>query len=132
MEKSTYSVFMKELPERARSVYRFPHKVPESCIESAEFIIQSINNDVATPVWKGGGKALKPHVIATFGGNVKINVSTSDLLSHNIKGLSDYEFDGQLPELGQGLILLRKDTATCPKGYYNSTWAQSSPKKAAK
>lgn len=86
-------------------------QVPESCIESAEFIIQCIANKSYLG-WKEG-KTRKPHVMAEFGFNKKFNITTQANFHEDPScvGLRSYSFGSWVPDIGQGLILLNKKSA---------------------
>ena len=79
-------------------------KVPKSCIESAEYIIQCYANGKLLD-WKAGDSR-EPHVYAHFG-NKSINISDTANFHLSASGLKDYAFTG-LPVEGQGLICLNK------------------------
>jgi hypothetical protein len=85
-------------------------KVPNSCIESAEYIIQCIASNRVLE-WKPG-QSREPHVYAHFGKGVVVNISnTPDFHNKVPRGLTDFPFDslrGGLPGLGEGLICLNR------------------------
>jgi hypothetical protein len=93
-------------------------KVPNSCIESAEYIIQCIASNTVLD-WEPG-QSRKPHVFAHFGNGVTFNISnTTNFHNKAPKGLADFPFEclrGGLPGLGEGLICLNK---TGKDLYYN-------------
>ena len=74
--------------------------VPESCIDSAEFIIRRIATKGSRLTRTNTG----PNMMAKFG-NMEFNASTEDFV--NRRGPQDYPFAG-LPDIGQGIILLNK------------------------
>lgn len=80
--------------------------VPRSCIESAEYIIQSIAEGRRLE-WRSG-ETREPHVIAHFK-DVTIDITaTPDFhRSRDVAGVEDYRF-AALPEIGQGLICVNK------------------------
>ena len=84
--------------------------VPNSCIESAEYIIQSISNVNLLP-WKRG-QSQSPNVIATFGDR-EINISETENFHRNTRGITSYKFDS-LPNIGQGIICLNKTVEDLP------------------
>lgn len=92
--------------------------IPRSCIEGAEYIIQSIaQNNMALP-WLEGQENL-PHVIAEFGKGMTINITTENNFYENGKclGLSSYNFDNIALGLGHGIILVNNHTTDV--GNYN-------------
>lgn len=80
-------------------------KVPKSCIESAEYIIQCYANGKLLD-WKAG-ESRSPHVYGYFG-NKTINISDTADFHLSAAGLKDYDFKDSLPNEGQGLICLNK------------------------
>ena len=78
--------------------------VPRSCIESAEYIIQSIYATKRLP-WSKAGEAREPSVNAHFGGGKSIDISKTPDFHKSALGLKDYPFTA-LPGIGQGLICL--------------------------
>lgn len=82
--------------------------VPRSCIESAEYIIQSISANKLLP-WTKAGEARTPHVFARFGDSKSINISDTAEFQNQAVGLKDYGFTS-LPAIGQGLICLNNTT----------------------
>jgi len=88
-------------------------KVPNSCIESAEYVIQCIAQDKMLP-WTHGDSR-KPHVLAHFGNGLFCNISDADVIAwafSNASTLVDYPFGthgfSHLPKVGRGLMLLHK------------------------
>jgi hypothetical protein len=77
--------------------------VPESCIDSAEYIIRQI----ATKGARLSRGKVGPDMAADFA-NLSFNASTDDFLSLKKKP-QDYPF-ADLPDVGQGIILLNKTT----------------------
>jgi hypothetical protein len=76
-------------------------EVPESCIDSAEFIIRRIATEGARLSRNNTG----PDMIATFA-NFTCNASTVDLMKlPNLP--QNYDFKN-LPDVGQGIILLSR------------------------
>jgi hypothetical protein len=84
---------------------RGKRKVPASCIESAEYIIQCYSSGKFIE-W-AAGESRKPHVYATFG-NKRINISETENFHLLANGLTSYDFKGKLPGEGYGLICLNK------------------------
>ena len=82
--------------------------VPESCIESAEYIIQCIANGT-TYSWVANQPPRNPHVIAHLGNGKTINISTQRDLLEAAELSCSYNFNG-LPKLGQGLICVNRTT----------------------
>lgn len=82
--------------------------IPQSCIEGAEYIIQSIKLGDYALSW-AEGTTRKPHVLAVFGGNVQFNISNDPDIQNDSRcsTLTDYSF-GSGPDIGQGIILLNK------------------------
>lgn len=81
---------------------------PRSCIESAEYLIQCIAAGKKL-AWAGANKTITPHVIAEFGDGVTIDISAEVNFSDTARPqLKDYEFPDGLPQIGQGLICLRR------------------------
>lgn len=92
--------------------------IPRSCIEGAEYIIQSIvTNDNKRP-WTNNVSS-KPYVYANFGGGVKVNISYRVNFHDKMHGFGSYNFDdlGRRLELGEGIILL--NTKPTDSGTYN-------------
>jgi len=87
----------------ARSI-RGSKKVPKSCIESAEYIIQCYANGGLLD-WAAGVDR-DPHVYATFGDR-KYNISAEENFHQKAEGTTNYKFDA-LPAEGSGLICLNK------------------------
>lgn len=74
--------------------------VPESCIQSAETIIQQI--------YHGGGRISRStHMFAHFK-NLTFDASTDDVLSYSGSALKSYQTYDWLPDYGQGIVLLNK------------------------
>jgi hypothetical protein len=90
------------------------NQIPRSCIESAEYIIQCLA--AGGLLGWAEGQERTPHVIACFGNNVTFNITTQENFHTDPRcnGLVDYAFNGQLPAIGQGLILLNKTGADQP------------------
>jgi hypothetical protein len=83
-------------------------RIPRSCIEGAEYIIQCIAvNDYARS-WRVN-QTLEPHVYAEFGGGIRINISEEANFHKNpiCVGLQNYDFATD-PVIGEGIILLNK------------------------
>ncbi len=85
-------------------------EVPESCIESAEYIIQSIING-KRHVWEEN-KTVDPHVYAIFANGVEFDISECENFHEKIdEKVGDYPFQtlrGGLPGIGQGLVCVNK------------------------
>ncbi|MDN3637373.1 hypothetical protein QWY82_01005 [Simiduia curdlanivorans] len=96
----------------ARGYIRYKHQIPASCIESAEYIIQSIHGGVC-PEWKPG-QTRAPNVYATFGNGKTFNVSLTENFHKQASGVTDYDFKGSLPGIGQGIICLNTSSADLP------------------
>ncbi len=84
--------------------------VPDSCIESAEYIIQRVHNGLGF-VWSEtveGAPTSTPHVYAVFGGNRYFNMSDDDgWLTRLPADLADYPFQAhEMPQVGEGLCLV--------------------------
>jgi hypothetical protein len=87
----------------------YPCELPNSCIESAEYAIQVYHRGEKFK-WVSG-RENDPHVWAIFGDGVEVDITSTQLLDFaQGKGdtLKDYNFNGSLPGLGEGLILLHK------------------------
>lgn len=86
--------------------------VPNSCIESAEYIIRKIYRGPAytwTPAIDGAPTE-NPHVYAVFGGNWYFDISDDEgWLDSLPEDLADYPFGSrELPGIGEGLCLVKK------------------------
>lgn len=80
--------------------------VPRSCIESAEYVIQSIAEGRRLE-WRAG-ETREPHVIAHFKGvTIDITATPDFHRRREIAGVEDYSFTS-LPEIGEGLICVNK------------------------
>lgn len=79
--------------------------VPNSCIESAEYIIQCYAKGAILD-WEAGASR-KPHVYATFG-NKRFNISETENFHLLASGIKDFDFKGTLPGEGSGIICLNK------------------------
>jgi hypothetical protein len=77
-------------------------QVPESCIDSAEYIMRRIADPNARQTRNRTGKS----ILAKFS-NRTFNASKDDFMKFNLQGLQSHAFTG-LPEVGQGIILLNK------------------------
>lgn len=87
--------------------------VPNSCIKSAEYIIQCQSKGQIF-AWTSTPPATSPSVEAVFGNGVKVDISKTELISwasQNGSKLTDYPFT-TLPSVGQGIILLHKKKLT--------------------
>jgi hypothetical protein len=85
-------------------------QVPDSCIESAEYIIQSIygENHGQRPLrWVRSGIERSTHVIANFGNRTICITATLNFHDQDFSDLVDYNFVS-LPNVGEGLICLNK------------------------
>ena len=77
-------------------------QVPESCIDSAEYIMRRIADPNARQTRHRAGRS----ILATFS-NRNFNASEDDFMKFNLEGLRSHAFTG-LPDVGQGIILLNK------------------------
>ncbi len=87
--------------------------VPNSCIESAEYIMQcQSRGEIFT--WTSTPPATSPSVEAVFGNGVRVDISKTELIAwagQNGSKLTDYPFT-TLPSVGEGIILLHKKNLT--------------------
>lgn len=103
-------------------------QVPESCIESTEYIMRVMSERSSKDVvWNGAGSGSERHgVTATFGGGFSINISTTENFHTLIPtGTTSYAFTS-LPSLGQGLCIVRvKPGGTSPYDmHFGAVFAQ--------
>lgn len=91
--------------------------IPRSCIEGAEYIIQSLVTDDKNRAWTNN-IAKKPYVYASFGGGVEVNISKTQNFHDGISGFGDFDFiKFRRLQLGEGIILL--NTHANDFGTYN-------------
>lgn len=95
-----------------RGYTRYKQQIPASCIESAEYIIQSIQGGTCLD-WKAG-ETRTPNVYAVFGDGKEFNVSVTQDFHKQASGVTDYDFDGSLPGIGQGIICLNTSSSDLP------------------
>ncbi|HEY6528489.1 MAG TPA: hypothetical protein VIZ65_07330 [Cellvibrionaceae bacterium] len=84
-------------------------QVPNSCIESAEFILQVINsgtNDSVT--WDRAEVSRTPHVYAEFKSHYINITDTADFHDYITESIVSYPFGSSLPTLGEGICLVNK------------------------
>lgn len=80
-------------------------RVPKSCIESAEYIIQCIAQN---SILKYNYQEIRsPDVVAVFG-HRRFNITRDADIQNDAEGITDYDFSCCLPEVGEGIILLNK------------------------
>lgn len=103
--------------------------LPKSCIQSAEHVIQVYYHYLKTvqPGKRPRTPTKQPQppcsdnhtdnyitygcVYGLFGDNRSINISETENFHESTEGFTDYPFEeGQLPQVGQGLILVNKTT----------------------
>ena len=85
--------------------------VPESCIESAEYIIQCTAKSEILP-WTQQEER-EPYIYGLFGNGVILNITQHENPPNGGTGLLDFVFT-ELPNVGEGLILLNKTTKNKP------------------
>lgn len=85
--------------DNGMQTYKQALGVPESCIESAEYILQVTAG--ASTDWVRG-KEREPYMIAAFG-NKTLNATTGDFVNE-IDGVTDYDFN-LIPNVGQGIVI---------------------------
>jgi hypothetical protein len=92
-------------------------KVPESCIQSAEFIIQALTNPAL--VWKDG-QNVKPNVWMHFGSGKSYNITAEENV-HELPNESniDFNFDQHPPGIGEGVAFINIGDDNVPNGHYN-------------
>jgi hypothetical protein len=77
-------------------------KIPMSCIESAEFIIQTHYNKGLE--WKANEER-KPNVWMYFGCGTRFNISTQDLMEMNMEGVLNFDLESRPPQKGEGIAI---------------------------
>jgi hypothetical protein len=106
--KSVSSLFMKQNGNVSDLAM-----VPNSCIESAEYIMQCQSKGYIF-TWSSTPPANSSSVLAMFGKGVTVDISKTELIAwasqHGSK-LTDYPFT-TLPSVGEGIILLHKKKLT--------------------
>lgn len=101
-------------PYPSSGLFNESSQVPNSCIESAEYIIQATATAKIPAKWTSGA-ATKPHVWAVFHSHM-VNISNTPNF-HNLvdSSVKEYPFAGTLPGLGEGLCIV--NTGADNKGY---------------
>ena len=92
-------------PYPSSGLFNESSQVPNSCIESAEYIIQATATAKIPAKWTSGA-ATKPHVWAVFHSHM-VNISNTPNF-HNLvdSSVKEYPFAGTLPGLGEGLCIV--------------------------
>jgi hypothetical protein len=102
--------FFEEKTEGEEVHYSVTKEVPESCIESAEFILQTFHGR-EPPDWSAEEQVAKPSIYAHFGDGGVINITESENAVDELSGKKELPFpeiEGGGYEafvLGTGLIL---------------------------
>lgn len=92
-------------------------KVPESCIESAEYIIQAYAPNNRALKWKQGAE-VEPHVWMHFGAGNSYNISTQEDVHDLVDAANtDFNFDTRPPKLGEGVAFINIGPDNQPNGY---------------
>jgi hypothetical protein len=102
-------------------------EVPESCIDSAEYIIRTI----ATNGARQSRSKVGPDMLAEFD-NMDFNASKDDILAIK-KRANSYNFAGLpdgLPDVGQGIILLNRTNGDLEYNMHLGAIVAKSPGKA--
>lgn len=95
-------------PCNRQTVFATGTLVPNSCIESAELIIQAKNRKTHAIRWVPN-QTRTPHVWMEFADHI-INISKTPGI-HELQGLhalNDYPFGDTLPALGEGIGIIKK------------------------
>jgi hypothetical protein len=92
--------------------------IPVSCIESAEYIIQTFHNQglKLNKPGKGPKQTRTPHVFMHFGGGVRYNISTEDLMKIKSPGIQSFDLERCPPGEGQGVAIFNVSNDDAP-GY---------------
>src|ERR1700730_1453023 len=88
--------------------------VPDSCIESAEYIIQCFHRRQILNWEKGQIK--DPQVYAHFA-NDKLNITKDAIMKKDLTNFSSWKFT-KLPESGQGICLINKTNKDNPSNMH--------------
>jgi hypothetical protein len=98
MPRWHHPVFMTKQHKPARK------RIPVSCIQSAEFIIQTVHNSGL--VWKEG-QDLEPHVYMHFGSGQSYNITTTENLQDVVTGANDdFDLASRPPRNGEGIAFI--------------------------
>jgi hypothetical protein len=93
-------------------------QVPESCIQSAEFIIQSCYNR-NPPEWSPEEDA-EPYVYMHFGSGDSVNITiTQNIQNMDFSDRTDFNFDKYQPTIGEGVAFINASNKDANSRSYN-------------